>query len=167
MEKLFIYWMEEVKRKFIIKLIILIYEKKCVKIKNRRVKIVSHSKRDRKGSFSWVILSMMASGSIANSIVKWTIWLEEVLAANDRSFSFIIYAYHPIFIQIILQSNEMRIKLWRNSPIGLLYESFAPLHSCMRVPSSSIMEIVNLTVCANFMQVLIALSKRCTWIVLG
>lgn len=60
----------------------------------------------------------MASGSIANSIVKWTIWLEEVLAANDRSFSFIIYAHHPIFIQIILQSNEMRIKLWRNSPIG-------------------------------------------------
>lgn len=45
MEKLFIYWMEELKRKFIIKLIILIYEKKCVKIKNRRVKIVSHSKR--------------------------------------------------------------------------------------------------------------------------
>lgn len=47
MEKLFIYWMEEVKRKFIIKLIILklVYEKKCVKIKNRRVKIVSHSKR--------------------------------------------------------------------------------------------------------------------------
>lgn len=46
MEKLFIYWMEEVKRKFIIKLIILkfVYEK-CVKIKNRRVKIVSHSKR--------------------------------------------------------------------------------------------------------------------------
>lgn len=58
--------------------------------------------RDNRGRFhlEWM----------ANSIVKWTIWLEEVLAANDRSLSFIIYACHPNY-----PPTKWGIKLWRNS----------------------------------------------------